>query len=107
MQHKSAVIAASPILRKYWRRLEEAMIECHGLILFGYSGDDTHLNLLISKYFREKQIEIVERVHPEYLNPVGEDARLERWRQKLAVNRVVAFWHDNILSHSEWRWQQA
>lgn len=105
VQHKTSVIAASPILREYWKRLEEAMNEAEALVLVGYSGDDIHLNLLISKYFREKQVEIVERGHEKYKSDDGEKLRLLFWKQKLSVNSVVAFWHDSILDHINWSWR--
>lgn len=106
VQHKTSVIAASPILREYWNRLEEAMKEAEALVLVGYSGDDVHLNLLISKYFRTKQVEIVERGHSEYGTKDGKNARLDFWRNKLSVESAVAFWPDNILQHTNWSWEK-
>jgi len=106
VQHKASVIAASPILREYWKRLEEAMEETEALVLVGYGGDDVHLNLLISKYFREKQVEIVERAHPEYKQNIGKNVRLSFWKTMLSVKSVVAFWPDNILDHTYWSWQK-
>jgi|GEM_PF-568196 len=107
VQHKTSVIAASPILREYWKRLEVAMEEAEALVLVGYSGDDVHLNLLISKYFRSKQVEVVERVHPHYLTEGGKSARLTSWKTKLSVGSVVAFWCDNILEHTNWSWKKS
>ena len=106
VQHKTSVIAASPILREYWKRLEEAMNEAEALVLVGYSGEDVHLNLLISKYFRAKQVEIVERGHAEYKTEVGKSARLAFWRNRLSVESAVAFWPDSILEHTNWSWEK-
>jgi hypothetical protein len=104
VHHKAAVISASPILREYWRRLETAMQEADGVVLFGYGGGDLHLNLLISRYFRDKQVEIVERKHAGYEKKEGKNARLNYWCAKLGVKEAFAFWLDNILEHDNWIW---
>jgi|31_taG_2_1085359.scaffolds.fasta_scaffold09628_1 hypothetical protein len=102
VQHKASVIAASPILREYWLRLEEAMSEAESIVLVGYSGDDDHLNLLISNFFRNKRVEIVERAHADYSTQEGETERMLYWCKKLAVNSVVAHWPDSILQFTNW-----
>lgn len=104
VHHKAAVISASPILREYWRRLEIAMKEAESIVLFGYGGGDLHLNLLVSKYFRDKQVEIVERGHEAYGTDIGKNSRLNYWATKLGVDAVYAFWHQNILDHKNWTW---
>lgn len=104
VDHKSAVISASPILREYWKRLETAMTEAQSIILFGYGGGDKHLNLLISKYFREKQVEVVERRKPEYNEQAGVNIRCQHWQNTLGVEKVVCFWFENILEHRNWTW---
>ena len=106
VHHKAAVISASPILREYWRRLETSMKEADGSIFFGYCGGDLHLNLLVSKYFRDKQVEIVERRHLEYGTEIGKNERIQYWATKLGVKTVYAFWHENILDHKFWSWEK-
>ena len=106
VDHKASVIAASPILREYWSRLEEAMKEAEGVVLFGYGGGDRHLNLLISKYFREKQVEIVERQKLEYNEESGKNTRFQHWQKLLGVEKVYIWWHDSIISHAVWDWKR-
>ena len=103
VKHKVSVINASPILRSYWQRLDEAMTEASGLILFGYGGGDIHLNQMITRHFSNKQIEIVERRHDEYSTVEGETARFRFWTDKIG-STPVCHWHQNILDHTNWDW---
>ncbi|QAX29211.1 hypothetical protein [Leisingera sp. NJS204] len=103
--HKAAVIASSPLLRAYWRALEEAMAEADGVVLLGYGGEDLHLNNLVSRYFREKQVEIVVRDKPEYQADKGGGAAA-LWRAKLGVNNTYLWRPQGILEHREWQWSE-
>ncbi|MBY6044564.1 hypothetical protein [Phaeobacter italicus] len=103
--HKAAVIASSPLLRAYWLALEEAMAESDGIVLLGYGGEDLHLNNLISRYFREKQVEIVVRDKPEYHADNGGGAAA-LWKAKLGVNNTYLWRPQGILEHREWQWQR-
>jgi hypothetical protein len=105
VKHKEKVIAASPVLREYWARLLEAMNECDGVVLFGYGGGDLHLNRLITECFREKQIEVVERKKPEYDLEDGKNARFSYWAELLGKSPWI-WWHENILDHQSWDWEQ-
>jgi hypothetical protein len=105
VDHKAAVISASPILREYWKCLEVAMSEASGVVLFGYGGGDTHLNLLISRHFREKQVEIVERKTPNWQGQESVNVQCQKWQNLLGVKRVVGFLLDDILSHRSWEWE--
>ena len=58
VEHKESVIAASPILSAYWSHLDIALREVEGIILFGYSGLDTHLNRRIHDATHRKKIPI-------------------------------------------------
>lgn len=78
------------------------MKEVDGLILFGYGGGDAHLNNLIEQYFQSKTVEIVERSRSEYQTDVGKRQRFDFWKNALDVNKVVAFWLDDILTHRQW-----
>jgi hypothetical protein len=61
VNHKPAVIETSHILNEYWKRLEIALSESQNIILFGYSGLDTHLNKIITKFYKkEKRVVIIE-----------------------------------------------
>ncbi|SPJ27577.1 hypothetical protein [Falsiruegeria mediterranea] len=101
--HKAAVIASSPLLRTYWMKLEEAMNESDAVVLFGYGGEDLHLNSLIGRYFRDKPVEIVTREKPAYLvdNGTGETAR---WQRKLNVSNVFLWRVHSLLDHRNWQW---
>jgi hypothetical protein len=104
VSHKMSVINASPLLREYWRRLEEAMGETEAIILFGYGGGDAHLNNLIAKNFHAKQIEIVERFRPEYSERNGNELRYANWARLLGVptENLNIFRYENILQHRNW-----
>lgn len=105
VEHKMSVINASPVLREYWRRLEEAMQETDGIILFGYSGADAHLNNLIGRYYSGKQVEVVERKHPSYDTEEGKRTRFQYWKSKLSTD-TLAHWKDNVLEFGYWDYVQ-
>lgn len=105
VNHKIAVINSSLILRTYWSRLQTAMEEASSIVLFGYGGGDTHLNDMIQSNFVDKQIEVVERQHPEYLADHGKSERFDFWSKRLGKTPTGIFWYDNILSHTNWDWQ--
>jgi hypothetical protein len=102
VKHKMSVIGSSPILREYWKRLEEAMKEAEGIVLFGYGGGDSHLNNLIEDYFKEKTVEIIERKRSEYETKEGESARFAFWKKTLGVDKICAFWLTDILKYDRW-----
>lgn len=95
VKHKPTVIAASPLLQSYWQRLESALAESGEVILFGYSGLDTHLN------------ELLERRSPERIRVVewqgsGEQAEREAfWRAALGRQTAVTRM-ERILAFVDW-----
>ncbi|WP_292291846.1 hypothetical protein, partial [Marivita sp.] len=105
VKHKMSVIAASPILKEYWLRLEEAMSEVDCLILFGYSGADAHLNSLVERHFSSKDVHIVERKHIEYDTELGKSERFDFWTKKIGTAKKVCFWMDNILDFNRWPYE--
>ncbi|GGY53777.1 hypothetical protein GCM10011297_28080 [Bacterioplanes sanyensis] len=60
VKHKPSVIAASHVLSTYWDYLQFALSEADEIILFGYSGLDKHLNLLLRPYLTAKSIRVIE-----------------------------------------------
>ncbi|MEO1455654.1 MAG: SIR2 family protein [Pseudomonadota bacterium] len=106
VHHKTSVIGASPVLREYWGRLETAMSESEAIVLFGYAGGDIHLNQSISRNFRDKQVEVVERKKPEYETTDGQAERINYWCKKLGVSHVSCWWHDSILDHAVWDYKR-
>lgn len=103
--YKPAIINSSQILRTYWQKLYEALQEAEGIVLFGYSGADVHLNNAITVHGKEKQIEIVERNKPEYTTEEGKSARFKFWEDKLGKS-PLCYWHNNILDHRNWSYVQ-
>lgn len=95
VKHKPTVIAASPLLQSYWEHLELALAESEEIILFGYSGLDTHLN------------ELLERRSPESIRVIewgGAGERGEReafWRKALGKEPILNQM-DSILAFAEW-----
>jgi len=98
VKHKPLVINNSSILTEYWSRLDRALKESEAIILFGYSGEDIHLNEVISKYSQRKDIVIVEWS--------GAGNSLERstfWLDALNWSFVPTVYNlDNILEFSDW-----
>ena len=90
-EHKPAVISASRVLLSYWQLLSEAVDESDEVILFGYSGADIHLNLLL-KSMSDTPVRVVE------WEGAGEDFEREIfWRRQIGrdVNLVqLADVHD-------------
>ncbi|MBT8152979.1 SIR2 family protein [Epibacterium ulvae] len=103
VQHKAAVISASPLLRNYWAKLGEAMTESDSLVLFGYGGNDIHLNNMIRHYFAGKTVEVVGRNKPEYADDGGFQAATE-WNRRLGLS-IVRFWVVNrMVDFNSWQW---
>jgi len=97
VQHKPLIIERSPILTAYWKRFHKALAESDRFILFGYSGNDTHLNTSIAERAIGKEICIVE------WQGAGEpDARTRYWRNALNVAHVRVIQEENILHFQRW-----
>ncbi|VEA66693.1 Uncharacterised protein [Serratia plymuthica] len=96
IKRKPSVIAASNVLSTYWDYLQFALSESEEILFFGYSGLDTHLNMLIRPYLDSKPLRIIE------WNGAGEkNAREDYWRSLLgraaAITRL-----DNITDFTNW-----
>lgn len=98
VNQKRFLISASPILSEYWLRLNQAIKESNKIILFGYSGEDIHLNDIVSNYSLEKKITIIEwSGSGTYIN------RLHHWSDKLDWSTNINLIQlDNILEFTEW-----
>lgn len=100
IKHKPSVIAASDVLSVYWEYLTFALSESEEVILFGYSGADTHLNSLLYPYLASKPIRIIE------WSGAGDsqDAREQYWRTTLGSN--IPSMHvtriDDITEFTDW-----
>lgn len=95
VKHKETVIASSPLLSVYWDYLVKALTESDEAILFGYSGYDRHLNLLL----RSRSPAAVTVVEWE-----GAGSKSERAAHWLAVlgRDVNLVRTENILSFTDW-----
>ncbi|SOC54619.1 SIR2-like domain-containing protein [Chromohalobacter canadensis] len=96
IKRKPAVIAASHVLSTYWDYLQFALSESEEVILFGYSGLDAHLNLLLRPYLNLKALRVV-----EWSGAGDQRDRENYWRdifgQAVQVTRL-----DNISEFTDW-----
>lgn len=95
-KYKSAVIASSPVLRSYWKRLQEALNEVQMVTLFGYSGCDVHLNDLIN-LSQAPRIRIV-----EWRGDKSQRDQDEFWSMKFPTKDIEVHLLDNILNFVDW-----
>ena len=97
VKHKTTVISASHLLLTYWELLVEAINESNEIILFGYSGNDTHLNSLLN-IMSEKPVRVVE--YDREGNGIGHN---EHWHSKLGDNRPIkVIPMEDILEFQDW-----
>lgn len=95
VKHKPTVIAASPLLQSYWQHLELALAESEEVILFGYSGLDTHLNELLERRAPES-VRVV-----EWVGAGERGERAEFWTRALGKEPNLRQM-DSILDFVEW-----
>jgi len=97
VKHKPLLIERSPILSAYWLRLHEALAESDSVVLFGYSGEDTHLNQSISDRIRDSRVAVVE------WSGAGETSDRENyWKAALKCQELQLHLMPNILQFREW-----
>lgn len=94
---KSRVIAASEILDTYWEFLRLALDEAREVILFGYSGNDIHLNQMIAQRAAEKPIRVV-----EWLGAGKAEIREPFWRGQLGGQNVELVQKEHVLNFADW-----
>jgi len=58
--HKPSVITSSEVLSTYWNYLIFSLSEVKEIILFGYSGCDTHLNKILKVHADKKNKTVIE-----------------------------------------------
>lgn len=96
---KRRLISSSLLLNCYWDFYKEALYQSDKIILFGYSGNDTHVNEEISNvYNSHREIIIVE--YPD--QQMEKSAREKDWSKKLKLpenyfNDTNLIWLDSIL----------
>ncbi len=96
IKRKPSVIAASDALSTYWDYLQFALAESEEIILFGYSGLDTHLNLLLRPYLNSKRLRIVE------WRGAGEQKERERHWQNILGQAVAVTRLEDITDLTDW-----
>jgi len=97
VEHKKIIIESSPILSTYWRRLDKAIRESKKIIIFGYSGLDTHLNERVQSYKNEKELLVV-----EWSGEGTKDERIEYWKEVTHFDNLSLVQLDNILEFVDW-----
>jgi hypothetical protein len=97
VEHKPMVIGSSPILSEYWSRLPKAIKEADKVVLFGYSGCDTHLNEILASHCKGKEIHILEWGGAGDFN-----GRSAYWQQKLQEMEIILHQFENLLEFQDW-----
>lgn len=94
---KPAIIASSPILSLYWERFQEAILKSRRIVLFGYSGDDHHLNDAIKNLGQGATKTVI-----EWKNPTQTQRdRNSLWDRKLGYDTKVLRL-DDITGFNNW-----
>jgi hypothetical protein len=97
IKRKPSVIAASHVLSTYWDYLQFAISESKEIILFGYSGLDTHLNLLLRPYLNLKPLRVVE------WSGAGNQGDRETYWQSILGKAVEVTRLENISEFTNWK----
>lgn len=98
VRHKRTVIGASAVLSAYWRYLQVALSESHKIIVFGYSGDDEHLNDMIAAYAQTRVVLVVEWSGLDET----QDQRIEFWKHKFNVPVIQHLYLPSVLAFTNW-----
>jgi hypothetical protein len=97
IDHKQTVIDSSYVLRSYWEYLNLALQESKNLILFGYSGLDTHLNKLIQAQSNDIKISVI-----EWKNGNSKKVRENSWKSFVGKDEIQLYQLKNILKVNNW-----
>ena len=98
VRHKRSVIGASIVLSTYWNYLNLSLNESQEIIVFGYSGDDDHLNDVIAAYAQSRPVKIIEW---NGLNQ-SQSQRIIYWQTKFKTNNLYHYYLPNILTFNQW-----
>ncbi|VEA69516.1 Uncharacterised protein [Serratia rubidaea] len=97
VKHKPSVIAASHALSTYWDYLQFALSEAEEIILFGYSGFDEHLNILLKPYLKNIPLRVVE------WSGAGEQDEREAYWERCLGRAIVVERLENISDFVAWQ----
>lgn len=95
-ESKPDIIKASGILDVYWEFLELSIHESRNLTVFGYSGNDIHLNRLIAQNRADKPIRVV-----EYLGAGRRENRLRFWSEQFG-DQVDLVQKEDVMTFQDW-----
>jgi hypothetical protein len=98
IKHKPFVIGASEVLSTYWNYFQFTISEAEEIILFGYSGNDDHLNILIRPYLKLKKLKVIEWSGARN-NTLQESEQY--WKDQLG-HKVEVIRHDKITDFTDW-----
>ncbi len=94
--HKPKIIEASEILSIYWEFLERSLEESSEIVIFGYSGNDLHLNRLISQMRGDKIVKVI-----DWLGSGTSKNRAKFWNEQLGDDVDLHLLED-VLTFSDW-----
>ncbi len=99
VKHKPSIVNASPILSEYWKRFDSALDESEKIILFGYAGNDNHLNnrVVLGAGAVRKPVHIIEWGGADDVEKRG-----TFWNTKLSGCNVTVHHLQNILEFADW-----
>lgn len=96
VRHKPTIIGASTLLSAYWDYFERALAEAEEICVMGYSGFDSHLNLLLQRFAEEIPVRVI-----EWEGAAPDVNRLDYWRSKVGnVADLVRM--ESILEFDAW-----
>lgn len=95
--HKPSVITASEILSTYWSYMVLSLSEVDEIILFGYSGCDTHLNNILKIHANSKNKKVIEWDGDSFTTQQRQDF----WDKELGNNVTLQRMSD-ITNFTSW-----
>jgi hypothetical protein len=96
-EFKLDIINQSLLLEIYWKYFCKALNESKSIVLFGYSGNDSHINQVIANQLRKRDVKLF---IIEYCNEESEEKNRSKWKDKLDLTNEFKFFHyreHNIL----------
>lgn len=99
VEHKPLIIARSKILSTYWEKLPESISESDSVVLLGYSGEDIHLNRVISQGLAGKHLHIF-----EWRANHDRGQREAYWKKQITNSNqgLTLELLDSVLSFTDW-----
>jgi hypothetical protein len=95
--HKPLIIESSKILKSYWKHLSKGIRESERLVVFGYSGYDTHLNDVMKSADHLSDVLVV-----EWSGTGSLEHRKSFWRDITGHSNIELLHFKNILEFTDW-----